>query len=63
MDAVIRAYKRELAKGREVEKEHSPTVDKLNKKDMTPDEIYESIAKDHLDEHPDYYTRLLKAKL
>ena len=56
----------QLKMGREVEKEHAPTVSKIiaSVKDgavgMSTEEIYESIAQDHLNEIPDYYTRLKK---
>ena len=43
----------ELKKGIEVEKEHKDTVGNDPK-------VWEEIAKDHLDEIPDYYTRIKK---
>lgn len=53
--------KTELAMGKRVEREHKPTVKKIKKNpNMKPQEIYTSIAKDHLNEFPDYYTGLAK---
>lgn len=52
--------------GKEVEKEHAPTVKKIlesikdGKVTMTEEQIFESIAQDHVNEIPDYYTRLKK---
>lgn len=55
-------HKEQIQMGIEVEKEHDPTIDKIEKefdievKDR--EEIYQSIAQDHLDEFDDYYDRL-----
>lgn len=47
--------------GKKVEREHAPTVRKLRKNpNMSDQAIYTSIAKDHLNEFPDYYTGLAK---
>lgn len=47
--------------GKKVEREHAPTVKKIKKNpNMTPQQVYTSIAKDHLNEFPDYYTALKK---
>jgi len=59
-------YEEQLAKGAEVESEHKDTVALIKKKlDETgklpsDHEIYESIAKDHIIELPDYYDKLAK---
>lgn len=54
----------QIKMGIEVEKEHDPTIDKIEEKYgivvEDREEIYKSIAQDHLDEFPDYYTRLDK---
>jgi len=57
-------YNQQLKKGRKIEKEHQRTYDlvKRNPK-IFKDKFYESIAKDHLKEDPEYYTKLAKAKL
>ena len=53
--------KEQLSMGKKVEREHAPTVKKIKKNpNMKPQEIYTSIAKDHLNEFPDYYTGLDK---
>ena len=58
--------KNELKIGKKIETEHKPTYDFIKdyfKKYRTfpPEElVYENISKNHLDEVPDYYTRLLK---
>jgi anti-sigma28 factor (negative regulator of flagellin synthesis) len=52
--------------GRGIEKEHLPTVEKIKasikdgKITMSNEDIYESIAKDHLDELPRTYYTLLQ---
>lgn len=55
---------KQIEMGIDVEKEHDPTIDKIeNEYDIKVDdreEIYQSIAQDHLDEFPDYYDRLDK---
>jgi len=59
----------ELQKGIKVEREHKKTIRFLKafykKHGRFPDddEIYKSIAKDHLSEHRDYYKKLMEAKL
>jgi len=56
----------QLKMGVEVEKEHAPTLNKIKASiengeiTMSPEEIYASIAQDHLREFGDYYTRLSK---
>lgn len=58
----------ELSMGIEVEKEHLPTYNWIknyyDEHGKLPDEmdVYESIAKDHLNEYEDYYTRLKKVE-
>lgn len=50
---------KELNKGIKEEKEHSDTMEQFGVKD---DNIFNEIAKDHLEEIPDYYSRLQKLK-
>ena len=62
------AYKTELKKGMKVEKEHKKTYDILkrySKMGIFPSSqiFYKSIAKDHLEEDPEYYPKLKKAGL
>lgn len=58
----------ELSLGIEIEKEHSSTYEWIkayhNEHGVFPDEadVYEKIAKDHLNEYEDYYTRLKKVE-
>lgn len=51
--------KKELNKGIKEEKEHSDTLEQFGVKD---EKIFNEIAKDHLEEIPDYYSRLQKLK-
>lgn len=52
----------QLKMGIEVEKEHDPTIDKIEQKYNIEfedrEEVYSGIAEDHLDEFNDYYDRL-----
>lgn len=48
----------ELAKGIKVEKEHSKTANKLYNRKITPQQSFEQIAKDHLKEDKNYYSKL-----
>ena len=48
----------ELAKGIKVEKEHSKTANKLYNRKITPQQSFEEIAKDHLKEDKNYYSKL-----
>jgi hypothetical protein len=49
----------QLTQGIEVEREHADTVKWLmSHPEATPDQAFAMIAKDHLAEIPDYYTRL-----
>ncbi len=49
------AMKEGLKTGTKIEKEHKKTIDAVKKKaDVDP---YEEIAKDHLEEHPNYYNK------
>jgi len=62
-------YKIQLSKGKKVEREHYPTYQKLQAyhkktgKCLSKEEFAGSIAKDHLKEDKNYYTKLEKAKL
>ena len=71
IDELQKIAESQLDMGIEVEKEHKPTLDKIKasikdgKITMTPEEVYKSIAQDHLNEEDNpkrksYYT-LLKA--
>ena len=57
---------KELKVGKQVEKEHKPTIKKIKKAvvdgkvKMKDDAIETSIAKDHIKEFPRYYTKGLK---
>lgn len=48
----------ELEMGRKVEREHTETIKKYMKDNVNLDDVVESIAKDHLKEMKDYYTKL-----
>jgi hypothetical protein len=50
----------ELAKGIKVEKEHIQTANKLYNREITPKEAAESVAREHLKENPNYYTKLIE---
>jgi hypothetical protein len=52
--------KRQLAKGTKVEMEHAETIKKFMKKGVSVKLVAKHIAKDHLEESPDYYTQLAK---
>jgi anti-sigma28 factor (negative regulator of flagellin synthesis) len=60
------SFEDQLKAGIEIEKEHAPTVEKIvkdiqdGKLDMDTEKIAELIARDHLGELPDYYSRLIK---
>jgi hypothetical protein len=59
----------QLKIGKRIEKEHLPfwrrikAFKELTGKCPTDKQFVEGIAKDHLKEYPDYYSRLKKAKL
>ena len=61
--------KSQLAIGKKVESEHKHTYNfvskyvKLHGKLPPKNKFYASITKDHLKEHKNYYTKLLRAKL
>jgi len=50
----------QLAMGKKVESEHNETVQKLMSGNVNKDKATELIAKDHLKEIPDYYSKLKK---
>jgi hypothetical protein len=50
----------ELAKGIKVEKEHIKTAKKLFNREITPEKAAESVAREHLKEDPNYYTKLIE---
>jgi anti-sigma28 factor (negative regulator of flagellin synthesis) len=60
------SFEDQLKAGIEIEKEHAPTVEKIVKDiqdgtlDMDTDKIAELIARDHIKELPDYYSRLIE---
>lgn len=68
LDRTASSKNRQLSMGREVEKEHKDVFDLFNrafeeagaKMPVTEDQFYEMIAKAHLEELDDYYTRLKK---
>jgi len=57
MGAVYTDLIRQIDRGVEVEREHKPTIEK-DHHFIHDDDVYRSIAIDHLLEFPDYYTRL-----
>ena len=59
------SYKLQLAKGKKVEREHLAFYHQIKKKDKLPSDIKftEGIAKAHIKEDKNYYTKLQKAKL
>lgn len=48
----------ELEKGIKVESEHIDTAKKLYRREITPQQAAESIAREHIKEDPKYYTKL-----
>jgi hypothetical protein len=52
--------KKELARGTKVEMEHAETIKKFIKKGVSVKTVAKYIAKDHLEESPDYYKQLAK---
>lgn len=53
----------DLKVGTQMELEHSDTIKKYMKSGMTVEQVARSIAKDHLNENPNYYKILKKLKL
>lgn len=56
-------YKQQLRKGIKVESEHKKTYNLSQRKKLSKKQFYESIAKDHLKEDKNYYSKLKKARL
>lgn len=54
--------KKQLERGTRVEMEHAQTVKKFMRKGVSVKTVARSIAKDHLEESPDYYTQLAKVE-
>lgn len=52
--------KRELARGTKIEMEHKKTIKKFIKPGTSIKTVARSIAKDHLEESPNYYKELSK---
>lgn len=52
--------KKQLEKGTRVEMEHAQTVKKYMRKGVSVKTVARAIAKDHLEESPDYYKQLAK---
>ncbi len=52
--------KRDLEKATKMEYEHAQTIKKYMKKGTSVKAVAQSIAQDHLEEHPDYYRELSK---
>ncbi len=50
----------ELEKGIKTEMEHKDTIEKFKRKGVSDRQVATSIAKDHLKEDPNYYTKLLE---
>lgn len=59
------SYKLQIAKGKKVEKEHLDFYHKIKKQKKLPSDkkFTEGIAKAHIKEDKNYYTKLEKAKL
>jgi hypothetical protein len=54
----------QLEQGIKIEAEHSGTWDRIKAGEITsPDQLYQSIAQDHVKEHADYYDKLKSAGL
>ncbi len=53
----------ELSKGIKTELEHKSLIKKFFMKGVKPQQLAKEIAKDHLKEDKNYYTKLKKAKL
>ena len=49
----------QLSIGKKVEQEHKPTIKKIKEGKVKEKDIPESIAKDHLKESKDYYSKLV----
>lgn len=54
------SYEDELEIGKKTELEHAATIKRFMRPEVDVNEVAEEIAKDHLKELPDYYTRLKK---
>lgn len=52
--------KKQLERGTRVEMEHAQTIKKFMKKGVSVKVVAKHIAKDHLEESPNYYTQLAK---
>ena len=52
--------KKQLERGTRVEMEHAQTIKKFMKKGVSVKLVAKHIAKDHLEESPNYYTQLAK---
>jgi hypothetical protein len=48
----------EVREGRKVEAEHTQTIHEIREGKLSDKEAEDKIAKDHLRERPDYYTKL-----
>lgn len=62
-DYFTKSYEQQLKLGRKVEMEHSGTFDKIAKRKLKKKKklkMAEMIAKDHIKEMDDYYTKLEK---
>jgi len=58
------SYKIEFQKGKKVEKEHRGTYARMKAgKIKTANKFYESVAKEHLKEDKNYYSKLKKLSL
>lgn len=52
--------KKDIERGAKKEYEHAQTIKKYMRKGVSVKTVAKSIAKDHLEEHPDYYRELSK---
>jgi len=61
---ILKNEESQLEMGKKVEQEHKGTWEKIKNGTInTPEELYESIANEHLMEDKEYYTKLKAAKL
>lgn len=62
-DYFMKSYEKQLKIGTKIEMEHSDTFDKIAKRKLNKKKklkMAEMIAKDHIEEMDDYYTKLVK---
>ena len=59
---LFKMNKKQLERGIRVEMEHAQTIKKFMKKGVSVKVVAKHIAKDHLEESPNYYTQLSKVE-